>query len=68
MKEFTNSEKEVISAMYQLDRKATAYEIANWAGISWNTTKKVLISLRRRKIVKPRISDGKKYWVLEKIN
>ena len=55
-KVFSNSEKRVISAMYQLGRWATANEIADWAdGMSWNTAKGTLLRLRGRGIVDSRM-------------
>jgi len=60
---FTSSEKRVISAMYQLDRWATVYEIADWAeGMSWNTANVVLNKLRRKNIVENKVIDGKRQW------
>lgn len=64
---FSLSERRVISAMYQLDRWATVNEIANWAdGMSWNTAKKVLRKLYRKKIVQPKRMNGKRHWRIVK--
>lgn len=40
---FTQSQKRVVRALYQLDRPATINEVAKWAGnMSWNTAKGAL--------------------------
>jgi len=62
---FTLSEKRVISAMYQLGRWATAYEISDWAdGMSWNTANSVLRRLKLKKIVKSKMLNKKRYWMM----
>lgn len=68
MKVFSNSEKEVISAMYQLDRFATAYEIAEWSNLSWNTVNSVLLKFKRKGIVSMKTSKGKKYWKINEFD
>lgn len=59
---FSITQKRVISAMYQLDRWATANEIADWAEMSWNTAKGALKHLKNRGIVEPKRIKGKVYW------
>ncbi len=61
---FTLSEERVLSAMYQLNRWATANEIAKWAGrMSWNTAKKVLWKkLYKKKLVEKKSIGGQVYW------
>ena len=60
---FTQSEKRIISAMYQLNRWATVNEIAEWAeDMSWNTASSVLLNLRRKKIIESKIIDRKLQW------
>lgn len=63
---FSRSEKRVISAMYQLDRWATIYEISEWAeNMSWNTTDSVLRILKRKGIVQSKITDRKMQWKIK---
>lgn len=61
-KVFSNSEKRVISAMYQLDRWATINEISDWEDMSWNTVKSVLTRLKRKKIVESKKIKGQEHW------
>jgi len=66
---FTRSEKRVISAMYQLDRWATANEIAEWAEkMSWNTAEGVLKVLKTKGVVQSEKVKGRIYWKLIDLN
>jgi predicted transcriptional regulator len=62
---FSVSEQRVIKALIQLDRWATANEVAEWAdGLSWNTANSVLKRLYLQRIVE-RKKQGKNYlWRL----
>jgi Fe2+ or Zn2+ uptake regulation protein len=68
-KPFTVSEQRVIKALIQLDRWATANEVADWAdGMSWNTAQKTLLQLARDKIVKKKSSeDNKLLWKIAEV-
>lgn len=63
---FTLSERRVIASLFKLNRWATANEIAIWAdNMSWNTAKKTLIRLHRRKIVKMKLINRKRHWIMK---
>lgn len=65
MNKFTNTQRRVIRALYQLDRWATTSEIADWAdGMSWNTAQAILIKLRVKKIVESKIIDHRRNWMI----
>lgn len=59
---FSKSEKQVISALYQLDRWATAYEISEWADLSYPTTSSILVKFKKKGIVESEKLNGKKQW------
>ena len=65
----TGTEKRVIRALYRLNRWATANEIAKWAdGMSWNTSKLILLKLYRKKVIDKKVINGHKHWRIKNLD
>jgi len=63
---FTTSEKNVIMALYRLDRYSNANEISKVSGVSWATVKKVLESLyKNKKILSRKIINDSLHYIIE---
>lgn len=62
--EFMNNEKTIINTLYTAERPLTTSQISEKSGLSWNTTKKYLKRLYRKKHLRKAKKGMAVYWWL----
>ncbi|HUV80582.1 MAG TPA: helix-turn-helix domain-containing protein [Candidatus Bathyarchaeia archaeon] len=62
--EFNNTEKRILKVLYQHHKALSTSKVAKYTGYSYNTVKKYLISLHKRKYVRYMHHGNAIYWWL----